>query len=53
MKVVKSIIETLYEALKDYSIDNRGDIGSWVREQAMTTLEWIIHKLYSTLEKDK
>ncbi|KAI7993876.1 Tubulin-folding cofactor D [Camellia lanceoleosa] len=30
---------TLFKALDDYSVDNRGDVGSWVREAAMDGLE--------------
>ncbi|CAB4300075.1 unnamed protein product [Prunus armeniaca] len=30
---------TLLKALDDYSVDNRGDVGSWVREAAMDGLE--------------
>ena len=30
---------SLFKALDDYSVDNRGDVGSWVREAAMYGLE--------------
>ncbi|KAI3449108.1 hypothetical protein Pfo_005773 [Paulownia fortunei] len=30
---------SLFKALDDYSTDNRGDVGSWVREAAMDGLE--------------
>ncbi|PIN05322.1 Beta-tubulin folding cofactor D [Handroanthus impetiginosus] len=30
---------SLFKALDDYSTDNRGDVGSWVREAAMDALE--------------
>ncbi|KAM1026785.1 hypothetical protein ACFX2A_040629 [Malus domestica] len=33
------IMMTLLKALDDYSVDNRGDVGSWVREAAMNGLE--------------
>lgn len=33
------IMTTLLKALDDYSVDNRGDVGSWVREAAMDGLE--------------
>jgi hypothetical protein len=33
------VMETLFEALDDYSVDNRGDVGSWVREAAIVGLE--------------
>lgn len=32
-------METLFKALDDYAVDNRGDVGSWVREAAMDALE--------------
>lgn len=32
-------MSSLFTALNDYSIDNRGDVGSWVREAAMEGLE--------------
>jgi hypothetical protein len=32
--------------LNDYQIDRRGDVGSWVREQAMFALKKFIHILY-------
>ena len=37
------IIETLYTGLEDYAIDRRGDVGSWVRQQAMEALNTFIH----------
>ncbi|KAK1394025.1 Tubulin-folding cofactor D [Heracleum sosnowskyi] len=33
------VMQSLLEALEDYSVDNRGDVGSWVREAAMYGLE--------------
>ncbi|KAH7659511.1 Tubulin-specific chaperone D C-terminal protein [Dioscorea alata] len=33
------VMGTLFKALDDYSVDNRGDVGSWVREAAMNGLE--------------
>jgi tubulin-specific chaperone D len=32
-------IQALLRALDDYAVDNRGDVGSWVREAAMDALE--------------
>lgn len=32
-------MQTLFKALDDYAVDNRGDVGSWVREAAMDALE--------------
>ncbi|GAB4861905.1 hypothetical protein Ancab_037161 [Ancistrocladus abbreviatus] len=34
-----SVMQSLFKALEDYSVDNRGDVGSWVREAAMDGLE--------------
>ncbi|XP_042435932.1 tubulin-folding cofactor D-like isoform X2 [Zingiber officinale] len=33
------VMQTLFQALDDYAVDNRGDVGSWVREAAMDALE--------------
>ncbi|WZY87537.1 hypothetical protein YC2023_044272 [Brassica napus] len=33
------VMDTLLKALDDYSVDNRGDVGSWVREAAIHGLE--------------
>lgn len=33
------VMTTLFKALDDYSVDNRGDVGSWVREAALEGLE--------------
>ncbi|WVZ59552.1 hypothetical protein U9M48_009677 [Paspalum notatum var. saurae] len=34
-----NVMQTLFRALDDYAVDNRGDVGSWVREAAMDALE--------------
>jgi len=39
---VRVAIDVLTEALHDYSSDNRGDVGSWVREAAMTGLPQLL-----------
>lgn len=31
-------LNTLYDGLNDYQLDRRGDVGSWVREEAMISL---------------
>jgi len=36
--VLADILNTLYMAIDDYACDRRGDVGSWVREEAMRTL---------------
>ncbi|KAI3800449.1 hypothetical protein L1987_28540 [Smallanthus sonchifolius] len=33
------VMQSLFNALEDYSVDNRGDVGSWVRTAAMNGLE--------------
>lgn len=33
------VMESMFNALEDYSVDNRGDVGSWVRTAAMDGLE--------------
>lgn len=35
----KEVMMSLFNALDDYSVDNRGDVGSWIREAAMDGLE--------------
>ncbi|KAK3019553.1 hypothetical protein RJ639_004394, partial [Escallonia herrerae] len=37
--IKNEVIQSLFRALDDYSVDNRGDVGSWVREAAMDGLE--------------
>ncbi|OVA02998.1 Tubulin-specific chaperone D [Macleaya cordata] len=37
--ISNEVMQTLFKALDDYSVDNRGDVGSWVREAAMDGLE--------------
>lgn len=33
------VMQSLFNALEDYSVDNRGDVGSWIRTAAMNGLE--------------
>ncbi|PNY04717.1 tubulin-specific chaperone D-like protein, partial [Trifolium pratense] len=37
--VSNEVMTSLFKALDDYSVDNRGDVGSWVREAALDGLE--------------
>ncbi|KAL7238660.1 hypothetical protein ACSBR2_004702 [Camellia fascicularis] len=37
--IKNEVLQTLFKALDDYSVDNRGDVGSWVREAALDGLE--------------
>ncbi|KAM7476319.1 hypothetical protein LguiB_023562 [Lonicera macranthoides] len=39
LMIKNEVMQSLFEALNDYSVDNRGDVGSWVREAAMDGLE--------------
>ncbi|KAK9274057.1 hypothetical protein L1049_018871 [Liquidambar formosana] len=43
--IKNEVMMTLFKALEDYSVDNRGDVGSWVREAAMDGLERCTHIL--------
>lgn len=40
IKKGREIFDALVAALDDESVDNRGDVGSWVREAALKALEW-------------
>lgn len=44
-ELLKVAIETLFSALKDYQLDRRGDVGSWVREETMLALTSLITTL--------
>jgi hypothetical protein len=44
---IKQIFSTLMDAMRDYSTDKRGDVGSWVREAAMIAAEKITVALYA------
>ncbi|XP_057955692.1 tubulin-folding cofactor D isoform X2 [Malania oleifera] len=37
--IKNEVMMSLFKALDDYSVDNRGDVGSWVREAAIDGLE--------------
>ncbi|KAJ4980759.1 hypothetical protein NE237_031596 [Protea cynaroides] len=37
--IKNEVMRALFKALDDYCVDNRGDVGSWVREAAMDGLE--------------
>lgn len=38
LMIKNEVMVSLFKALDDYSVDNRGDVGSWVREVAMEGL---------------
>ncbi|CAI0383424.1 unnamed protein product [Linum tenue] len=49
------VMTSLLRALDDYSVDNRGDVGSWVREAAMEGLEectYILSSVDSTIKSN-
>lgn len=47
-KYFNKVIDCFIKALDEYTLDNRGDIGAWVREAAMNA----IHQLITTCPKD-
>ncbi len=44
-ELISSVYSAMLECLNDYSIDNRGDVGSWVREAALKALKKFIDLL--------
>lgn len=46
---IKNIFECLLLALDEYTIDNRGDIGAWVREASMN----VLHQLLKTCPPER
>lgn len=42
---LSAIVEVFYKALDDYALDRRGDVGSWVREEAMVSLTYFVQNL--------
>uniref|UniRef100_A0A6U5ZYI7 Uncharacterized protein n=1 Tax=Guillardia theta TaxID=55529 RepID=A0A6U5ZYI7_GUITH len=52
IKNTSFLIDTLLKCLGDYCVDNRGDVGSWVREAAMVGLVKVV-KLLSGVETNK
>lgn len=42
------MLEVLYKALNDYEVDRRGDVGSWVREEAMLSLSKFLKHALAT-----
>lgn len=47
----EKILGTLLECLTDYSTDQRGDVGSWVRAASMETLQQLL-PLVARLDKE-
>lgn len=44
--LIKEAIDYMYRAIDDYALDKRGDVGSWVREEAMRSLNMLIYQLF-------
>ena len=44
-------METFYKALNDYTLDRRGDVGSWVREETMVALTTFVSTMILDREK--
>ena len=47
-QVIKEIFNTLYKSMNDYTLDRRGDVGSWVREESMRTLTLLVQDFASS-----
>ncbi|KAJ7541816.1 hypothetical protein O6H91_10G078100 [Diphasiastrum complanatum] len=47
------VMDCFFSALDDYAIDNRGDVGSWVREAAMEGIECCAHLLCQCVSTSK
>nr|XP_022315849.1 tubulin-specific chaperone D-like [Crassostrea virginica] len=45
---VPSVYNSLLTAMKDYTLDSRGDVGAWVREASMTGLSEVTSLLVRT-----
>jgi len=42
ISIATRVIDALLDCMLDYSVDNRGDVGSWVREAAMGSLPLVV-----------
>lgn len=42
LEIITSVIQSTIESLSDYSTDQRGDIGSWIRITALSSLGYIL-----------
>jgi hypothetical protein len=43
MEQGRILFGALLDASNDYTVDNRGDVGSWVREASLLAMEKIIY----------
>jgi hypothetical protein len=46
-------VDTILDALDDYAIDQRGDVGSWVRSEAIKATEILLVNCASDISEDK
>ena len=44
--IIKETIDNMYKAINDYALDKHGDVGSWVREEVMGSLNILIDQLF-------
>ncbi len=51
--IVQLLFKTFLDATNDYSTDNRGDVGSWVREWGMIALERMVKLVCTEDERRK
>ncbi|KAJ2613196.1 hypothetical protein H4S08_002342 [Coemansia sp. RSA 1365] len=47
----KAAVEALSQGLEDHSVDNRGDVGSWVRKQSLRSLARIFESNSEIFER--
>lgn len=52
--ILDRVFQCLFSALQEYTVDNRGDIGAWVREAAMNALFKLITSIpHESLDASK
>ena len=44
-ELLSQALNTMFATLNDYQLDRRGDVGSWVREEAMQSLTSFVQTL--------
>ena len=44
-ELLSQALDTMFATLNDYQLDRRGDVGSWVREEAMQSLTSFVQTL--------
>lgn len=44
-ELLKVALDSIFNCLNDYQLDRRGDVGSWVREEAMVSLTCFYQKI--------